>query len=152
MDLLAPAPGEHAWDLYGGAGIFAAALAERVGPRGSVTLVESDHRALASAAASLADLPRITYVKSKVERVRLRVRPDVVVLDPPRSGAGAKVVTMLVEAAPRAIAYVACDPAALARDIATFRGLGYRLSALRAFDAFPMTHHIECVALLQPGR
>ncbi|HEY1485157.1 MAG TPA: TRAM domain-containing protein [Micromonosporaceae bacterium] len=152
MDLLAPAPGEHAWDLYGGAGIFAAALAERVGSGGSVTLVESDHRALASAAASLADLPWITYVKSKVERVRLRVRPDVVVLDPPRSGAGAKVVTMLVEAAPRAIAYVACDPAALARDVATFRGLGYRLSALRAYDAFPMTHHIECVALLEPGR
>jgi tRNA/tmRNA/rRNA uracil-C5-methylase (TrmA/RlmC/RlmD family) len=152
MELLGPKPGEHAWDLYGGAGIFAAALAERVGPRGSVTLVETDHRALDSASASLADLPQITYVKSKVERVRLRVKPDVVVLDPPRSGAGAAVVGMLVEARPRAIAYIACDPAALARDVATFRKAGWRLSALRAYDAFPMTHHVECIALLEPGR
>jgi tRNA/tmRNA/rRNA uracil-C5-methylase (TrmA/RlmC/RlmD family) len=152
MELLAPRPGEHAWDLYGGAGIFAAALAERVGPRGSVALVETDHRALDSASASLADLPQITYVKSKVERVRLRVKPDLVVLDPPRSGAGAAVVRMVSEARPRAIAYVACDPAALARDVATFRKDGWRLSALRAFDAFPMTHHVECIALLEPGR
>jgi tRNA/tmRNA/rRNA uracil-C5-methylase (TrmA/RlmC/RlmD family) len=151
MELLAPRPGEHAWDLYGGAGIFAAALAERVGTGGSVALVESDHRALASASASLADLPQITFVKSKVERVRLRVRPDVVVLDPPRSGAGARVVKMLIDAAPRAIAYVACDPAALARDVATFRAAGWHLSALRAFDAFPMTHHVECIALLEPS-
>jgi tRNA/tmRNA/rRNA uracil-C5-methylase (TrmA/RlmC/RlmD family) len=50
------------------------------------------------------------------------------------------------------VAYVACDPAALARDLATFRDLGYALRTLRAFDLFPMTHHVECVALLEKGR
>jgi tRNA/tmRNA/rRNA uracil-C5-methylase (TrmA/RlmC/RlmD family) len=54
-----------------------------------------------------------------------------------------------VDRAPRAVAYVACDPAALARDVATFRELGYELGELRAFDLFPMTHHVECVALLK---
>lgn len=150
VDLLAPRPGERAWDLYGGAGIFAAALAERVGPEGSVTLVESDARAVAAAVESLADLTTVTVVRSLVERVRLRDRPDIVVLDPPRSGAGARVVRMLIEAEPRAIAYVACDPAAFARDVATFRAADWTLCAVRAFDAFPMTRHVECVGLLEP--
>jgi tRNA/tmRNA/rRNA uracil-C5-methylase (TrmA/RlmC/RlmD family) len=75
-------------------------------------------------------------------------RPDIVVLDPPRVGAGRAVVEALCAASPRAICYVACDPAAMARDLRTAAGLGYQLTALRAFDAFPMTHHVECVALL----
>jgi len=83
--------------------------------------------------------------------MRLRGRPDIVVLDPPRTGAGTKVVRRLIDAGPRAIAYVACDPAAFARDVATFRSAGWRLSALDAYDAFPMTHHMECVGLLEPG-
>jgi tRNA/tmRNA/rRNA uracil-C5-methylase (TrmA/RlmC/RlmD family) len=53
---------------------------------------------------------------------------------------------------PRAVAYVACDPAALGRDIRSFREAGWRLSALRAYDLFPMTHHVECVALITPAR
>jgi tRNA/tmRNA/rRNA uracil-C5-methylase (TrmA/RlmC/RlmD family) len=126
MAMLAVAPGEKAWDLYGGAGLFAAALAGAVGPGGSVTLVESDDRAVVAASTSLADLPQVTVVSNTVERARLRGRPDVVVLDPPRSGAGARIVRTLVEAAPRAIAYVACDPAAFARDVATFRAAGFR--------------------------
>jgi len=73
---------------------------------------------------------------------------DVVVLDPPRTGAGAEVVASIAGRTPRAVAYVACDPAALARDVAAFRSYGYRLVALRAYDLFPMTHHFECVALL----
>ena len=74
---------------------------------------------------------------------------DVVVLDPPRTGAGRTVVQRLLALRPRVVAYVACDPAALARDVATAADAGYRLSALRAFDLFPMTHHVECVALLE---
>ena len=75
--------------------------------------------------------------------------PDVVVLDPPRAGAGAAVSRVLAGAGPRAVVYVACDPASLARDVAAFAAAGYRLTGLRGFDAFPMTAHVECVALLE---
>ena len=72
-------------------------------------------------------------------------------LDPPRTGAGAQVVTHLAGLGARAIAYVACDPAALARDLKTFAEHGYRATTIRGFDLFPMTHHVECVALLEPA-
>jgi tRNA/tmRNA/rRNA uracil-C5-methylase (TrmA/RlmC/RlmD family) len=89
-----------------------------------------------------------------VDRVLRRgVGPvDVVVLDPPRAGAKKAVVRSIAELAPRAVCYVACDPAALARDLGYFAGHGYGLEALRAFDLFPMTQHVECVALLERGR
>jgi tRNA/tmRNA/rRNA uracil-C5-methylase (TrmA/RlmC/RlmD family) len=58
---------------------------------------------------------------------------------------------VLAGAGPRAVVYVACDPASLARDVAAFAAAGYRLAAIRGFDAFPMTHHVECVALLTPA-
>jgi tRNA/tmRNA/rRNA uracil-C5-methylase (TrmA/RlmC/RlmD family) len=148
LELLEPRSGERAWDLYGGAGLFAAALAPRVA---ALTLVESDRSAVQAARSSLADLSNVHIVRSTVERFRAADRPDVVVLDPPRTGAGATVVRLLADAAPRAVAYVACDPAAFARDVATFRARGWRLAALRAFDAFPMTHHVECVGLLLPA-
>ena len=83
-------------------------------------------------------------------RRRITAPVDVVVLDPPRTGAGAAVVRVIAAAAPRAVAYVACDPAALARDIGVFRHLGWQLADLRAYDCFPMTQHVECVALLLP--
>jgi len=148
--MLDPRPGERAWDLYGGAGTFAAALALAVGEQGAVTLVESDERAVFAASANLADLPQVKVVHSPVERMQVRGRPDVVVLDPPRAGAGTRVVRRLIESGPRAVAYVACDPAAFARDVATFRGAGWRLAEVDAYDAFPMTHHVECVGLLVP--
>ncbi len=72
------------------------------------------------------------------------------ILDPPRTGAKGKVVASIAALEPRAVAYVACDPAALARDVAYFAEHGYALTSLRAFDMFPMTHHVECVALLTP--
>jgi len=81
----------------------------------------------------------------------LRAGVDVVVLDPPRSGAGRDVITQVLALAPRVVVYVACDPAALARDVATAGALGYRLRGVRAFDLFPMTHHVECVAVLEPN-
>jgi tRNA/tmRNA/rRNA uracil-C5-methylase (TrmA/RlmC/RlmD family) len=150
LDLLEPAPGELAWDLYGGSGLFAAALAGRTGAR--VTVVESAPGGVAAARANLADLPGIEVVPARVEvaltRRRITGPVDVVVLDPPRTGAGARVVDRIVAAGPRAVAYVACDPAAMARDVAAFRAAGWRLAALRAFDCFPMTQHVECVALL----
>lgn len=148
-------PGERAWDLYGGAGLFASVLAEQVGPTGSVAVVESSTRAVRDGRANLADLPQITWHPGSTEAVLERPEftghhPDVVVLDPPRKGAGKAVVAAIADHRPARVVYVACDPAALARDIAVFADHGYALTRLRAFDAFPMTHHVECVALLEP--
>jgi tRNA/tmRNA/rRNA uracil-C5-methylase (TrmA/RlmC/RlmD family) len=142
------------WDLYAGAGLFGAALAEAVGPDGAVTLVEVAPAAVAAARENLADLPAVRVVRSGVEAALRRRLPrpvDLVVLDPPRAGAGAAVVRAVAAARPRAVAYVACDPAAFARDVAVFRAAGWSLSALRAYDCFPMTHHVECVGLLEPA-
>ncbi|MET7836095.1 TRAM domain-containing protein [Micromonospora sediminicola] len=153
LDLLDPRPGESAWDLYGGAGLFAAALAGRVdGAR--VTVVESAPDGVAAARTNLADLPAVEVVAARVETALARRRitgpVDLVVLDPPRSGAGAPVVRGVVAAGPRAVAYVACDPAAFARDVRTFAEAGWRLAALRGFDLFPMTQHVELVGLFLP--
>jgi tRNA/tmRNA/rRNA uracil-C5-methylase (TrmA/RlmC/RlmD family) len=76
---------------------------------------------------------------------------DIVVLDPPRSGAGREVLTAILAAEPRVVVYVACDPAALARDVRWAMDAGWQLAELSAFDAFPMTHHVECIAVLRPA-
>ena len=154
-DGLRPQPGDTALDLYGGVGLFAARLAEVVGPTGRVTLVESDRVAVADARHNLAEFPTVRVERGRVDHVlrRLRTgRADLVVLDPPRSGAGRAVVDLVArQVRPRRVAYVACDPAALARDLTWFAERGYRLTGLRAFDIFPMTHHVECVAVLEPA-
>ncbi|MEV6843982.1 TRAM domain-containing protein [Actinoplanes sp. NPDC051411] len=153
LEMLRPQAGEVSWDLYGGAGLFAAALATRTGAR--TTLVESSPAGVKAARDNLADLP-VEVVEARVDvalrRRRITAPVDLIVLDPPRAGAGAVVVKAIAAAGPRAVAYVACDPAALARDVATFRSLGWEMSEIRAFDCFPMTQHIECVALLTPRR
>jgi tRNA/tmRNA/rRNA uracil-C5-methylase (TrmA/RlmC/RlmD family) len=152
VDGLVPAPGERCWDLYSGVGLFSAVLAAGVGERGSVVAVESRRCAAEHARSNLAGYTQVRCEGERVERfVRSRIaqgRLDIVVLDPPRRGAGAEVVRAIARQQPRAIAYVACDPAALARDLATLQGCGYRLASLRAFDIFPMTHHVECVAII----
>ncbi|WP_320064656.1 class I SAM-dependent RNA methyltransferase [Micromonospora sp. RTGN7] len=154
LDLLDPRPGESAWDLYGGAGLFAAALATRVGPTARVTVVESADAGVAAARNNLSDLSGVEVVAARVENALARRRitgpVDLVVLDPPRTGAGAKVVLDVIAAGPRAVAYVACDPAAFARDVRTFAEAGWRLDQLRGFDLFPMTQHVELVGLLLP--
>ncbi len=150
LGMLGPRPGESALDLYAGVGLFARFLLDAVGPSGRVVAVEADRRAATNAAANC---PEADVRAGPVERVLAGATEpfDLVVLDPPRSGAKRKVVTQVVERQPRAVAYVACDPAALARDVAIFAEHGYSLTALRAFDLFPMTHHVECVALLTPA-
>ncbi len=103
------------------------------------------------AVGNVADLPQVRVFAGKVEavlRAGVGPDPDVVVLDPPRKGAGRAVVSAIASRVSRRVVYVACDPAALARDVATFQEHGFALAGLRAFDAFPMTHHVECVALL----
>jgi tRNA/tmRNA/rRNA uracil-C5-methylase (TrmA/RlmC/RlmD family) len=148
-------PGGVAWDLYGGAGVLAATLAEVVGTKGSVTVVESDKRSVAAGRAALGDLRQVRWVTGRVEQVladstRLPGPPDVIVADPPRKGLGKSVVEALAGARAERVVYVACDPAALARDLASFAARGYEVAAMRAFDAFPMTHHLETIALLTP--
>jgi tRNA/tmRNA/rRNA uracil-C5-methylase (TrmA/RlmC/RlmD family) len=152
---LAAQPGERVLDLYAGVGLFALALADAVGPTGAVLAMESDAHAVADAKSNLRLRPEIELRRGKVDRllkplVRQGIRTDLVVLDPPRTGAGKSVIKDITALAPRAVAYVACDPAALARDVAYARGAGYGVRSLRAFDAFPMTHHVECIAILEP--
>lgn len=147
-----PRAGDHLLDLYAGVGLFAGAYVDTLGPGGRIDAVESDEVAVKGARRSLHDEVTIHIHHDRVDRW-LRSGPlkrcDVIVLDPPRTGAGREVMERIADLAPRAIAYVACDPAALARDIATARSLGWHLTGLRAFDLFPMTHHVECVALLE---
>lgn len=145
-------------DLYGGAGLLAAAMAEAAGPALKVTTVEADPGATDDAAENLSELVGALAVTSRVDRyladllkaagpVRERLRRATVVLDPPRSGAGGEVSAQLGELAPANLVYVACDPVALARDAKTLREAGYKLASLRAFDLFPHTHHLEALAV-----
>jgi tRNA/tmRNA/rRNA uracil-C5-methylase (TrmA/RlmC/RlmD family) len=142
-------------DLYGGVGLLAAALGDRFGRGIRVESVESDADATGYAAENLADWARASTVTARVDRYLARLRAAsgrlagaTVVLDPPRSGAGKDVVAALGALRPAQLVYVACDPVALARDLAGFTEQGYRLSGIRAFDLFPNTHHVEAVASL----
>ena len=169
--------GERALDLYAGVGLFAGALALAVGASGQVLAVESDPEAADHARDNLAGQPNVAVLTARVDDAFGVARPsrrgsakqrgsrprkmsrstllptsaDVVVLDPPRTGAGRGVCAEMAALRPRVVVYVACDPAALARDTGYLADLGYRLDALRAFDAFPMTHHVECVARFVPA-
>jgi tRNA/tmRNA/rRNA uracil-C5-methylase (TrmA/RlmC/RlmD family) len=142
--------GEHVLDLYGGVGLFSAAIVDAVGPTGHVDLIEGSKVATADAARNFNSYTNITIATGDVAKLLPRITAaDVVVLDPPRDGAGKEAVALIAQLAPRAIVYVACDPAALARDTAYLADHRYSLVKVRAFDLFPMTHHIECVALYE---
>ncbi|NUO90402.1 MAG: class I SAM-dependent RNA methyltransferase, partial [Dermatophilaceae bacterium] len=80
------------------------------------------------------------------------ISADLAVLDPPRTGAGKDVMAQLARLAPRRVVYVACDPSALARDVKAAAEHGYGLASVEAWDAFPMTHHVECIAVLERGQ
>ncbi|HEX3823141.1 MAG TPA: TRAM domain-containing protein [Mycobacteriales bacterium] len=149
VDFAAIAPSDVCLDLYCGVGLFAGVISP-LASTGQVLAVESDSAAAAAARSNLADCPNVTVATGRVARWLSRSRPraDAVVLDPPRKGAGSAVVAGIAAAAPRRVVHVACDPSSLARDVSLFAGHGYRLEALRAFDLFPMTAHVECVALL----
>ena len=150
-ELSAPQPGDHVFDLYGGVGLFAAALLPGVGAGGRITIVESDDNAITDAKRNFAEEDRVEVVHGRVEKaLKKYVAANLVILDPPRSGAGASVIEAVVSLKPRAIVYVACDPASLARDTAYLKERGFALHTLRAFDLFPMTAHMECVARFIP--
>ncbi len=150
--------GERVADLYAGAGLFSVGLALAVGPTGSVTAVERSAAACADLRRNAAGLGQVEVVRGAVTGAvvaRRLGRPDLVVLDPPRAGAGRPVIEALagLDPAPRRIAYVSCEPAAFARDLRILLDAGWSLGALRAFDLFPMTEHVELVGIVQaPGR
>lgn len=151
--MCASRPGERVLDLYSGVGLFAGCLAEHVGLAGRVDAVESDPHAAADARRNLHDLSQVHLHQAATGpwlAANAELAADVVVLDPPRAGAGREVAERIAAVRPRAVGYVACDPVALARDVATFAGSGYSLREVRCFDLFPMTKHVECVALLTP--
>lgn len=156
--------GDTAWDLYGGAGVYAAALASQVGPGGHVDVVESSSQAVRDGRDALADLSAVRFHHGRVENVlpglsaegggsnRGRTGagrvPDVTVLDPPRAGAGREVIGMLADSGVGRVVHVGCDPASFARDLALYTEHGFVVEEMRARDGFPMTHHFESFALL----
>jgi tRNA/tmRNA/rRNA uracil-C5-methylase (TrmA/RlmC/RlmD family) len=155
LGTLQPRNGEVALDLYCGAGLFTGLLAEAVGPGGTVIGIESDPAAVRDARHNLRATPWARVHRGDAAEVLARPEPvdaDIAVLDPPRAGAARGVLDRLLAGGRlRRVAYVSCDPATLARDIAVLRAAGWQLGQFRAFDAFPMTHHVECVATLSPG-
>jgi len=144
-------PVDHVLDLYSGVGLFAAAILKEISDRGFVTLIESDKTAVADARRIFLNKENVKIFQGLVaQQLPIVKRADLILLDPPRTGAGDVVIKQMVKFKPRKIVYVACDPAALARDAKTLADFGYKLDHIEAFDLFPMTQHIECVAGFSP--
>jgi tRNA/tmRNA/rRNA uracil-C5-methylase (TrmA/RlmC/RlmD family) len=152
--LLGAGPGDRVVDLYAGSGLFTMRLGELVAPDGFVLGVEGEARAVDNGIRNTEHLPNVEWRANRVDRelrslVAQGISADLAVLDPPRIGAGKEVMALVARMRPRRVVYVACDPAALARDVKAVAQHGYRLESLEAWDAFPMTHHVECIAVLQ---
>lgn len=143
-------PGMTAWDLYGGAGVFAAVLADAVGETGKVVTVDTSRGSSRAARAALGDMRCVSVITDSVRRAvaAQHDRADVAVLDPPRTGAGRDVIDLLAAAGVPRIVHIGCEAASFARDVGLYRGQGYAVEELRVFDSFPLTHHVECVAVL----
>jgi tRNA/tmRNA/rRNA uracil-C5-methylase (TrmA/RlmC/RlmD family) len=135
-------------DLYGGAGLFAKAILNKVPGIAKLHLIESNEKATSDARKNLAEFGKIVSIHTgRVEQWLSQIKKaDVVVIDPPRSGTGDLVNKLLIGLKPRKIIYVSCDPASLARDTAQLIGAGYKLGHIVGYDLFPNTQHIECVA------
>ena len=145
--------GDHLLDLYGGVGLFTGAALGLIGSEGRVDIVEGSASATKDARHNFARYPQVHIHTGDVAREIMNFsEADVIVLDPPRTGAGKRVIEEIADLGARAIIYVACDPAALARDTTYLNEAGYHLEDIRAFDLFPMTHHIESIALYTPRK
>lgn len=142
------------WDLYSGSGLFTLPLAAVCAENAQVLSVEGAKQAVENARFNLCHTnldnvdARVGDVAATLKNVTARLaKPDVVVLDPPRAGARAKVCRQIAASGVPTVVYIACDPASLARDTATLIESGYKLEQIQAFDMYPMTHHVETVAL-----
>jgi len=144
---------DHVCDLYSGVGLFAAAILKELGDQGFITLIESDKNAVVDARKVFANKNNVKILQGLVaQQLPIVKRADLILLDPPRTGAGEVVIKQMIKLKPRKIVYVACDPAALARDSKTLIDAGYKLDHISAYDLFPMTQHIECVAGFSPAK
>ena len=142
--------GETWWDLFGGSGVFSAYLRQRLGGSGRIYCVEGNRDAVQAGKRALHDKSNIHFINSDVSSFvseSLGSHPDGVLLDPPRSGAGIELCRKINNTKPRTVIYIACDPVALARDINVLSSV-YRVANLASWDAFPMSHHFETVAVL----
>ncbi|MGO3089594.1 MAG: class I SAM-dependent RNA methyltransferase [Galactobacter sp.] len=149
LEAVAAEPGQAIADLYGGAGLFSVPLAQAVTRTGTLVSVEGAPGTHRDAEHNLRRFPQATAVQGRVERILETdaQKYHAVVLDPPRAGAGERAVSAIAASGTDKVVYVACDPAALARDAARFAQSGYRMSSVRAFDLYPHTHHLEAVAV-----
>jgi tRNA/tmRNA/rRNA uracil-C5-methylase (TrmA/RlmC/RlmD family) len=151
LEFAAVAAGDDVVDLFSGVGLFSIPLAKLAGPGGRVSAVESSPHAVHDARENAEGLRQLKVREWSVtpRSVNDTVRKgSIVVLDPPRHGLAKGVVEALVRRAPRRVVYVSCDAATFARDLKEFLRNGFVLSDLRIFDLFPMTEHVELVALL----
>jgi tRNA/tmRNA/rRNA uracil-C5-methylase (TrmA/RlmC/RlmD family) len=151
MELARAETGDDVTDLFSGVGLFSVPLAKRVGPSGRVTAVESSPYAVRDARENATGLSHLKVREWSVtpRSVNDTVREGtVVVLDPPRQGLAKGVADAIATRRPKRVVYVSCDAATFARDLKIFLGHGFLLSDLRVFDLFPMTEHVELVALL----
>ena len=144
---------ERLFDLYSGSGTIGLVLSARVAQVYGVELVE-ESVADAITNARLNGIDNARFYAGDVrlamrELVEQAGRPDVVVVDPPRAGLSKKAVRRVIEAAPRKIVYVSCNPTTLAPNAAQLAEAGYTLRRVRPVDMFPQTPHIECVAVLE---
>ncbi len=143
-----PYDGALAWDLFAGVGLFARQLAPRFD---KVVAVESAPTATAALAANLAGTSGESVAASTLDFLRKHdtsARPDLIVVDPPRTGLGTEINNLLVEVAAQHLVYVSCDPATLARDIRALLDGGYAISSVALVDLFPQTFHLETVVHL----
>ncbi len=141
--------GSLAWDLYAGVGLFARALAERfeqvTAVEANPVAVEELRRGLRRAGDQAIEETTLGFLRKAVVQ---RERPEVIVLDPPRAGAGEEACGLLARLGPREIVYVSCDPTTLARDLAILTAAGYGVAELYMVDFFPQTYHLETVISL----
>jgi 23S rRNA (uracil1939-C5)-methyltransferase len=144
---------ERVYDLYSGIGTIALTLASRAGELWGIELVQ-EAVADAIAAARRNEIPGVQFFAGDTrlalaELVERAGRPDVLIVDPPRAGLSQKVVRRIIEASPKRIVYVSCNPTTLAPNAAQLEEAGWKLLKVRPVDMFPQTHHIECVALFE---
>jgi 23S rRNA (uracil1939-C5)-methyltransferase len=139
--------GDIALDLYAGGGLFSVPLAKKIH---HIFAVEPSHTSLPDLRQNVPASVKVvgTRTEEYLSSRTVGKRPDLVVLDPPRTGAGKAVTRSLVELGAQRVRYVSCDPATLARDLALLVAVGYRIEEAHLFDLFPQTFHIESVMLL----